>query len=213
MDEPVPPVPDRAGTFVGIYIGAIPGLSVTMAVSILISFTFTWHVNEALALIAGIYMGGVYGGSRSGDPAQHSRRAGRDRLRPRRLSAGQDGARPARAIGLSTTSIGDRRLHRHRRAGGRSRRCCRKLALLFAPRDYLMLAIWGLLLVGSLSGESLAKGVFAGALGVLIGMVGLDPMTAERRFTFGSLRADRRHPLRGGDDRLLRRVRSAGPAA
>ena len=52
------------------------------------------------------------------------------------------------------------------------------LALLFAPRDYLMLAIWGILLVGSLSGESLAKGIFAGALGVLIGMVGLDPMTA-----------------------------------
>ena len=61
------------------------------------------------------------------------------------------------------------------------------LALLFAPRDYLLLAIWGILLVGSLSGKSLAKGVFAGALGVLIGMVGLDPMTAEGRFTFGSM--------------------------
>lgn len=59
------------------------------------------------------------------------------------------------------------------------------LALLFAPRDYLMLAIWGLLLVGSLSGESLAKGLYAGALGVLIGMIGLDPMTAEGRFTYG----------------------------
>jgi TctA family transporter len=34
-----------AGTFAGIYIGAIPGLSVTMAVSILISFTFSWDVN------------------------------------------------------------------------------------------------------------------------------------------------------------------------
>ncbi|HPQ94547.1 MAG TPA: tripartite tricarboxylate transporter permease, partial [Thiolinea sp.] len=43
----------------------------------------------------------------------------------------------------------------------------------------------GILLVGSLSGESLAKGVFAGALGVLIGTVGLDPLTAEERFTFG----------------------------
>ena len=54
-----------AGTFAGIYIGAIPGLSVTMAVSILISFTFKWHVNDALALISGIFLGGVYGGSRS----------------------------------------------------------------------------------------------------------------------------------------------------
>ena len=42
------------GTFCGIYIGAIPGLSVTMAVSILISFTFSWEMNPALALIIGV---------------------------------------------------------------------------------------------------------------------------------------------------------------
>ena len=53
------------GTFSGIYIGAIPGLSVTMATSILISFTFKWDVNEALALISGVFFGGVYGGSRT----------------------------------------------------------------------------------------------------------------------------------------------------
>nr|WP_241525869.1 tripartite tricarboxylate transporter permease [Pseudophaeobacter leonis] len=53
------------GTFVGIYIGAIPGLSVTMAVSILISFTFSWEVYPAISLMVGIYMGGVYGGSRT----------------------------------------------------------------------------------------------------------------------------------------------------
>ena len=41
-----------AGTLAGIYVGAIPGLSVTMATSILISFTFKWPVNDALALIA-----------------------------------------------------------------------------------------------------------------------------------------------------------------
>ncbi|MGB0733211.1 MAG: tripartite tricarboxylate transporter permease, partial [Pontibacterium sp.] len=53
------------GTFLGIYIGAIPGLSVTMAVSILISFTFSWDVNNALCLMVGVFMGGVYGGSRT----------------------------------------------------------------------------------------------------------------------------------------------------
>ena len=53
------------GTLAGIYIGAIPGLSVTMAASILISFTFKWDTNNALALIGGVYMGGVYGGSRT----------------------------------------------------------------------------------------------------------------------------------------------------
>ena len=174
-----------AGTFAGIYIGAIPGLSVTMAVSILISFTFKWHVNEALALISGIFLGGVYGGSRSaillnipGAPAA--------------IATGLDGYPLARrgeagtAIGLTTVVsvlggfVGILAL-------AVAAPAVSGLALMFAPRDYLMLAIWGILLVGSLSGGSLAKGIFAGALGVLIGMVGLDPMTAEPRFTFGSV--------------------------
>ena len=43
----------------------------------------------------------------------------------------------------------------------------------------------GILLVGSLSGESLAKGVVAGAMGLVIGTIGLDPLTVEERFTFG----------------------------
>lgn len=174
-----------AGTFAGIYIGAIPGLSVTMAVSILISFTFKWEMNSAMALISGIFLGGVYGGSRSaillnipGAPAA--------------IATGLDGYPLAKrgeagaAIGLTTVvSV----------IGGfvgivalaLAAPAVASLALKFAPRDYLMLSIWGILLVGSLSGDSLAKGLFAGALGVLIGSVGLDPMTAEPRFTFGSL--------------------------
>ena len=96
------------GTWAGIYVGAIPGLSVTMAVSILISFTFSWEVNPAMALMAGIFTGGVYGGSRSavllnipGAPAA--------------VATGFDGYPLAKlgeagiAIGLSTTAsvIGD----------------------------------------------------------------------------------------------------------
>jgi putative tricarboxylic transport membrane protein len=174
-----------AGTFAGIYIGAIPGLSVTMAVSILISFTFKWHVNDALALISGIFLGGVYGGSRSaillnipGAPAAIATVLDGYPLAKR----GEAGT----AIGLTTVVsvfggfIGILAL-------AVAAPAVSELALKFAPRDYLMLAVWGILLVGSLSGDSLAKGIFAGALGVLIGSVGLDPMTAEPRFTFGSL--------------------------
>jgi len=174
-----------AGTFAGIYIGAIPGLSVTMAVSILISFTFKWPVNDALALISGIFLGGVYGGSRSaillnipGAPAA--------------IATGLDGYPMAKrgeagaAIGLTLVMsviggfVGILAL-------AIAAPALSDFALMFAPRDYLMLAIWGILLVGALSGGSLAKGVFAGAFGVLIGMVGLDPMTAEPRLTFGSV--------------------------
>lgn len=174
-----------AGTFAGIYIGAIPGLSVTMAVSILISFTFKWEVNSALALISGIYLGGVYGGSRSAILLNIPGA-------PSAIATGLDGYPLAKrgeagtAIGLTTVVsvvggfIGILAL-------ALAAPAVANLALKFAPRDYLMLAIWGILLVGSLSGGSLAKGIFAGALGVLIGSVGLDPMTAEARFTFGSL--------------------------
>ena len=151
------------GTFAGIYIGAIPGLSVTMAVSILISFTFSWDINAALALMVGVFMGGVYGGSRSaillnipGAPASISTSFDGFPL-AQRGEAGQ-------AIGISTIISG---------IGGfigiavlaAAAPTVAEFALKFAPRDYLLLALMGLLLVGSLSGESMAKGIFAGALG------------------------------------------------
>ncbi|MCU0943029.1 MAG: tripartite tricarboxylate transporter permease, partial [Hydrogenophaga sp.] len=168
-----------------IYIGAIPGLSVTMAVSILISFTFKWEVNSALALISGIFLGGVYGGSRSaillnipGAPAAIATALDGYPL-ARRGEAGM-------AIGLTTVVsviggfVGIAAL-------AIAAPAVSEFALMFAPRDYLMLAVWGILLVGALSGGSLAKGIFCGALGVLISSVGLDPMTAEPRLTFGSV--------------------------
>ncbi|MDO5057640.1 MAG: tripartite tricarboxylate transporter permease [Lautropia sp.] len=173
------------GTFAGIYIGAIPGLSVTMAVSILISFTFKWPVNEALALISGIFMGGVYGGARTaillnipGSPSAIATALDGYPL-ARRGEAGQ-------AIGLSTVMsvyggfIGILAL-------ALAAPAVSSLALQFGPRDYLLLSIWGILLVGSLSGESLSKGLFSAALGALLACVGLDPMTGEPRLTFDSL--------------------------
>jgi putative tricarboxylic transport membrane protein len=173
------------GTFAGIYIGAIPGLSVTMAVSILISFTFSWDVNEALCLMVGIYMGGVYGGSRTAILLNIPGA-------PSAIATALDGyplaqkGEAGEAIGLSTVMSA---------IGGfigilvlaAAAPVVSEFALTFQPRDYMLLAILGILLVGSLSGESLTKGVLAGAFGMLIGVVGLDPLTAEERFTFGAV--------------------------
>lgn len=173
------------GTLGGIYIGAIPGLSVTMAASILISFTFKWEVNDALALIAGVYVGGVYGGARSaillnipGAPSAIATALDGYPLAKKGL-AGE-------AIGLSTVMsvvgglIGIIAL-------ALAAPAISEFAIRFNSRDYMLLGIIGILLVGTLSGESFAKGAFAGGLGVMIGMVGLDPMTAEARFTYGSI--------------------------
>ncbi|MBD3895564.1 tripartite tricarboxylate transporter permease [Halomonas sp. ML-15] len=173
------------GTLAGIYVGAIPGLSVTMAVSILISFTFSWDINNALALMVGIYVGGVYGGSRTaillnipGSPAA--------------LTTAFDGyplaqrGEAGRAIGLSTVMsviggfVGVAIL-------AATAPMLSDLALRFAPRDYFLIAVLGLLLVSTLSGKSLARGIFAVALGGVIGLVGMDPVTAQGRFTMGNM--------------------------
>jgi putative tricarboxylic transport membrane protein len=171
------------GTFAGIYIGAIPGLSVTMAASILISFTFTWDVNDALALIAGVYMGGVYGGARTaillnipGAPSAVATALDGYPLAQR----GEAGS----AISLSTVMsviggfVGILAL-------ALAAPLISQFALMFAPRDYLLIAVIGILLVGSLAASSLAKGIFAASLGIVIGLVGMDPLTAQPRFTFG----------------------------
>jgi putative tricarboxylic transport membrane protein len=170
------------GTFAGIYVGAIPGLSVTMAVSILISFTFSWEVYPALALMIGIYMGGVYGGSRTaillnipGAPAA--------------IATALDGyplaqqGRAGEAIGIVTVVsfiggfIGILAL-------ALLAPMLADFAITFQPRDYFLLGVLGILLVGSLSGESLVKGIFSGALGIALGAVGRDPLTFTERFTF-----------------------------
>ncbi|HUE47328.1 MAG TPA: tripartite tricarboxylate transporter permease [Aestuariivirgaceae bacterium] len=173
------------GTLSGVFVGAIPGISVTMAASILISFTFAWDVNAALAMMVGVYVGGVYGGSRTaillnipGTPAAVASTFDGYPL----AQLGEAG----RAIGIATVvSV----------IGGYfgililaiGAPLVSDLALKFAPRDFLLLAMIGLLLVGGLSGGSLAKGIFSAALGVVIGLVGLDNLTAQPRLTFGSI--------------------------
>jgi putative tricarboxylic transport membrane protein len=174
------------GVFIGIYVGAIPGLSVTMAVSLLISFTFSWDVLPALAVMVGIYTGGVYGGSRSaillnipGAPAAVATSIDGYPLAKR----GEAGI----AMGLSTTEsvIGEF-------FGifilALASPIVSKLALKFAPRDYFLLAIMGLFLIGSLARGSLIKALITGFFGVLVGMVGMDPFTGQGRLIFGNTR-------------------------
>lgn len=174
-----------AGVFAGIWVGAIPGLSGTMAVSLLISFTFSWELNNALALMCGVFIGSVYGGAITailinipGAPAA--------------IATGMEGYPLARrgeagkAIGLCTTvSLF---------AGFVGIVCLAfaapviaKFALMFSPRDFFLLAVMGILLIGSLGGGDPIKGVMAGFVGVLISMVGMDPSTGELRYTFGNL--------------------------
>jgi len=173
------------GVFAGIWIGAIPGLSVTMAASLLISFTFPWELNDALALICGVFVGGVYGGAITaillnipGAPAA--------------IATGIEGYKLAqrgeagKAIGLCTTvSLLASLIGIIFLALGAP--IIANFSLKFAPRDFFLLAVMGILLIGSIGGEDPLKGITAGVVGVLLSMVGLDPSTGEMRYTFGNI--------------------------
>lgn len=167
----------------GIIVGAVPGLSVTMATALLVSMTYAWDTKPALAMMLGVYAGGVYGGSRSailinipGAPAA--------------VATGFDGYPMAQrgeagmAIGVATVQSfvgGILGLVALVVAGP----LISEFALKFAPRDYFLLVAMGLSLVSRLGAKSMPRALIAAAGGVLVGLVGMDPVTGEGRFTFG----------------------------
>lgn len=51
------------GSVAGLFVGAIPGLSVSMATALLVSITYTWNHSDALAMIMGVYVVGVFSGA------------------------------------------------------------------------------------------------------------------------------------------------------
>ncbi|HWP52096.1 MAG TPA: tripartite tricarboxylate transporter permease [Clostridia bacterium] len=170
------------GTFAGVYVGAIPGLSGTMAVSLLVSFTFGWETHSALAVMIGVFVGAVFGGSRSaillnipGAPAAVATTLDGYKLAQK--------GRAGEAMGIATTQSVVGTL-----LGVLALATCAplvaRLAVNFHSVDYLMLAIMGLMMVGSLCARSVKFGLIAGAIGIFLGCVGVDGQTAVRRFTF-----------------------------
>ncbi len=174
-----------AGTFAGIIIGAIPGLSVTMGVALLLSLTYSWELYDSLALMLGVYFGGVFGGSRA---AILINMPGA----PSSVATTFDGYPMAQKgeakLALTLTTV-------FSFVGGvvgviilaTAAPLVSKIAINFAQRDYLLLAMLGLLLVGSLSKGATGKGIFAAGAGIIIGLVGMDSIGGGSRFTFGSL--------------------------
>jgi len=183
--EPILIVLSAIGVFVGIYIGAIPGLSGTMAISLLVSFTFGWQVNNALALMLGLFVGVVYGGSRSaillnipGAPAAIATTLDGYPLAKKGFAGKAMGVCAVQSF--LGTILGIIIL-------ATSAPLVSRIALRFHSIDFLMLAAMGLLMAGGLGAKSVRRGIIAAAIGLFLGTVGVDPQTAVRRFTFGNV--------------------------
>ena len=171
------------GVVAGIVIGALPGLTATMGVALLVPFTFWLPTLPALMVLLGVYVGAMYGGA---IPAVLIRTPGT----PAAAATSLDGYPMAQAgnaglaIGISCiTGV----------VGGVFSTLVlmvaapqvARFALKFGPAEYFALAVFGLSVIASLSERSLLKGALMGVCGLLLATIGMDPITAVPRFTFG----------------------------
>jgi putative tricarboxylic transport membrane protein len=169
------------GTLGGIVIGALPGLTATMGVALLIPLTFGMDPVAGLNMLIGIYVGGIYGGCISsilvktpGTPA--SAATVLDGY-PMTLK-GEAG----KALGMATIASFIGGIFSSIVLATLAPQLA-ELALEFGPAEYFALSVFGLTIIASLS-QDLLKGLIAGLLGVLLSCVGADPISGALRYTF-----------------------------
>lgn len=172
-----------AGVTAGLILGAIPGLTATMAIALIIPLTYYMNPVQAFTMIMGAFNGGTFGGSISavligtpGTPAAAATVADGFRL----ALKGQGGKAIKMALYASVTGCLFSCIVLVSVAEPIAR-----YALNFGPPEYTVLMIFSLTIIGSASGESVIKGMIGGVLGLLFGIVGLDLFMSVPRFTFG----------------------------
>ncbi len=171
-------------SLVGVIIGALPGLTATMGVALMTTLTIKMPSNQALLVLICTYVGAIYGGSRSaillnipGTPASAASCLDGHALAKQGLAG--------RAMGIATsgsvlgTLIGMFFLALFTPILG-------NLALKFGAYEFFWLALFGVIIAGTLTGDDPLKGWIAGLIGIFTAAIGQEAIYAYDRFTFGS---------------------------
>lgn len=172
-----------AGTVFGVVIGALPGLTSTMGVALLVPVTFGMSPAAGLALLGAIYCSSTYSGAISaillnipGTPANCCTILDGYPMTKRGDSS------LAIALATSASAVG----------GFMSIFALlflapplAEFALKFGAQDYFLLALFGVSVIASLSERNMLKGLWAGALGLFLSVIGMHPITGDIRFTAG----------------------------
>ncbi|MDR1936422.1 MAG: tripartite tricarboxylate transporter permease [Candidatus Accumulibacter sp.] len=170
------------GVTFGLILGALPGLTGSMGIALMLPFTYNMSALPALVFLLSIYSGGLFGGAITailintpGSPAN--------------VATVLDGY-PMNLRGQSEEALG---VALYSSVAGGLIGCVflvmvmeplANLSLQFGPSEMFMVAIFGLSVVGSLS-SNILKSVFAGLVGILLGTIGMSPSGAIRG-TMGS---------------------------
>jgi putative tricarboxylic transport membrane protein len=173
-----------AGSVLGTLVGVLPGLGPTSGIAILLPLTGFLPPAPAIIMLAAIYYGAMYGGSTTailvnipGEVASvvttlDGYQLARQGLAGPALAMAAISSFVAGTLGLVGLTFFAPPLA--------------DMALRIGPPEYFGLVVLSFSVVVSLSGASLVKGLSAAALGALVAMVGLDPMTGVRRFAYGT---------------------------
>lgn len=173
-----------AGAIIGTVVGALPGLSATMAIAILTPLTFWLAPNEGFAMLIGVWNSAIFAGGISailvntpGTPASIMQSLDGYKL----YTKGQGGL----ALGINVI---------YSVFGGVFSTLMlmffsfpiARFAIKFGPTEYFAVALLGMSMMIAVSEKSVIKGLIVGLAGVLVSTIGLDPILAVKRFTFGS---------------------------
>ncbi len=170
----------------GIIVGAIPGLSGSTGIILMLPFLIYIDPPAALIMMSGLFCGSMFGGSIASilvsTPGTPSAAA---TVLDGYPLAKKGEAGKAMGVALVASTLG----------GILSTLCLiflapqlAKIALKFGPPEYFALMIFGLTIMASVSSASLTKGFLSGFFGLLLSMVGLNPTLGTERFTFGVTR-------------------------
>lgn len=174
------------GAILGTAIGVLPGLGPPATIALLLPVTLRMEPVSAVIMLAGIFCGAMYGGSTTsillnipGEAASvvtcldgyKMARNGRAGAALGISALGSFIAGTLSVLGISILAP-----------------TLASFALKFGPPEYFCLVFLGLMMAIYLSEESILKGLMMGVLGLLLGTVGLDPVSGTERFTFGLTR-------------------------
>ncbi len=171
------------GTAMGVVFGALPGLTATMGLALLVPFTFTMTPASGLLMLAGIYVGAMYGDA---VPAILINTPGT----PAAIATTFDGfplaqkgmAQHALVTAAFASSYGSILANVVLASLAAP---LAEASLKFGPPEYFWLGIFGLTIISILSADNIIKGFLTGTLGLLISTVGMATLAGDVRLTFG----------------------------
>jgi putative tricarboxylic transport membrane protein len=171
------------GALIGTVVGVLPGLGPTAAMSLMLPFSVTYGPTAGLIMLAGIYYGAMYGGSTTsilvnipGEAASvvtclDGYQMARNGRAGAALAVAAAGSWVAGTLGILALQVFAPPLGR--------------AALRFGPPEYFALMVLAFVVLSGLIGEEQSKGVLMLAVGLFLGLVGIDPISGTPRFTFG----------------------------